>query len=91
MRLSEFKLSAEQNQSKEQPKKEQEQKVEDLYNTYKDMNSTELMQELFKNVQKSKQDGSFDFLKLSESVKQILPYLSQEQQNSVMSILNQIK
>ena len=55
------------------------------------MNSFELMQELLKNVQKSKQDGSFDFEKLAGSIKQILPYLSQEQQNSVMTILNQIK
>ena len=89
MKLSEFKPSSEQKQNT--GAKEQEQKVEDLYNTYKDMNSTELMQELLKNVQKSKQDGTFDFSKLTKSVEQILPYLSQEQKNSIMTILNQLK
>ena len=90
MKLSEFKPKSEQKQSQNEEKL-QDQKVEDLFNKYKDMNSFELMQELLKNVQKSKQDGSFDFEKLAESIKQILPYLSQEQQNSVMTILNQIK
>ena len=90
MKLSEFKPKAEQKQSQNEQKL-QDQKVEDLFNKYKDMNSFELMQELLKNVQKSKQDGSFDFEKLSKSIEQILPYLSQEQQNSVIAILNQIK
>ena len=88
MKLSEYMPKNEQNQKRE---KTEEKKVEDLFNTYKDMDSNELMQELLKNVQKSKTDGSFDFDKISQSIKQILPYLSVEQQNSIMTILNQIK
>ena len=55
------------------------------------MNSTELMQELLKNVSNSKQNGTFDFDQLAQSIQQILPYLSSEQQNSILTILNRLK
>lgn len=92
MKLSQFKEQPKQTPKQEQTQNEQNSKtVEQMYDTYKNMNQSELMNELKKNVSKQKQDGSFDYNKLSSTIEQVLPYLSQDQQKNLMSILNQIK
>ena len=94
MKLSEFKDNHKNKnndtvESQEQPK--QDKTIEQLFNQYKDLSSNDLMKELLNNVEKSKQNGTFDFSKLSKTIEQVLPYLSSEQQNSILTILNQIK
>ena len=59
--------------------------------SHKNKNANQLMEELLKNVTKSKSEGNFDFEKISESIKQIMPYLTQEQQQNIMTILHKIK
>ena len=94
MKLSEFKnketdgiKQTEQKQTNESSNKS----VEEMYNNYKNMNSTQLMQELFSQVNMQKQNGTFNFDKLNESINQVLPYLGEEQKNNLLSILNSLK
>ena len=49
------------------------------------------MQELAKNVAKQKQNGTFDFDSISQSINAILPYLSEEQRQNIMTLLSTIK
>ena len=90
MKLSEYKENKG-NQRKTVEQREQSITVEQLFNNYKDMNSNQLFEELFNRVNESKKNGTFDFDKLKESIQQIMPYLSEEQQKNVLSILGQIK
>ena len=94
MKLSEFKNKetdgikpTEQKQANESSNKS----VEEMYNNYKNMNSAQLMQELFSQVNMQKQNGTFNFDKLNESINQVLPYLGEEQKNNLLSILNSLK
>ena len=65
--------------------------VENLYDKYKNFTQDELMQELAKNVAKQKQNGTFDFDSISQSINAILPYLSEEQRQNIMTLLSTIK
>ena len=89
MKLSEYKN--EQNQQETNKNKAPEKSVEDLYNTYKNMNQSELMQTLFSEVAKQKQQGSFDYNKLQNSLNQVMPYLNDEQKKNLLTILQQLK
>ncbi len=100
MKLSEFKntntnTTKEETKSKndkEKVKTEQTKKsIEELYDTYKNMNSSELLTQLKKQVENQKKDGSFNFDNLTSSLNQIMPFLNEEQKNNLMTILNQIK
>ncbi len=94
MKLSEFKSTQKkekQEKIKDEPKKQSTEDVEKLFDKYKDMDSNSLMQELIKNVDKQKSDGSFDFEKLQSQIGQVLPYLSTDQQKYLMTILSQLK
>ena len=89
MKLSEFKQ-----EPKEHKGKKQEtitKTVEEMYNTYKNMNSNDLMVELMKNVSKQKEDGTFDMNKINSTLSSVMPYLTEEQKNNLLSILSQIK
>ena len=88
MKLSEFTTNEQQAKDNTTQKND---RVEDLYNVYKDMNSAELMQELKNQVSKQKQEGTFDYNKLSSTINQVLPYLSDNQKNNLLSILNSLK
>ncbi len=100
MKLSEFKNTntnttkeeIKSKNDKEKVKTEQTQKsIEELYDTYKNMNSSELLTQLKKQVENQKKDGSFNFDNLTSSLNQIMPFLNEEQKNNLMTILNQIK
>ena len=96
MKLSQFKSSTRQEEktNKEEKTKAQGEKSQDmqsLYEKYKDMDKNSLMQELLKNVDKQKKEGSFDFSALQSQVTQVLPYLTQDQQKYLMTILSQLK
>ena len=96
MKLSQFKSSTKQEEktNKEEKTNAQSKKSQDmqsLYEKYKDMDKNSLMQELLKNVDKQKKEGSFDFSALQSQVTQVLPYLTQDQQKYLMTILSQLK
>lgn len=95
MKLSEFKSTQKKEEKQEkinnEPQKKSTEDVEKLFDKYKDIDSNSLMQELIKNVDKQKSDGSFDFEKLQSQISQVLPYLSTDQQKYLMTILSQLK
>ena len=95
MKFSEF---AKQNNNQDSTQKTDEktqknfsENIENLYDKYKNLTQEELMQELAKNVAKQKQNGTFDFDNISQSINAILPYLSEEQKQNIMSLLSVIK
>ncbi len=96
MKLSQFKSSTKQEEKTNKEEKtnaqsEKSQDMQSLYEKYKDMDKNSLMQELLKNVDKQKKEGSFDFSALQSQVTQVLPYLTQDQQKYLMTILSQLK
>ena len=96
MKLSQFKSSTRQEEKTNKEEKtnaqgEKSQDMQSLYEKYKDMDKNSLMQELLKNVDKQKKEGSFDFSALQSQVTQVLPYLTQDQQKYLMTILSQLK
>ncbi len=97
MKLSEFKTKNSQakkttDKTKNEMNNNVHQKsVEELYDTYKDMNQDQLLSQLFKQVENQKKDGTFNFERLNDYAKQISPFLNEEQKNNLMTILNQIK
>lgn len=94
MKFSEFaKQNNCDNNQKKQEKSESDfsQNVGDLYDKYKNLSQDELMQQLAKNVREQKQNGTFDFEHISNSINMILPYLSDEQKQTILSLLNGLK
>ena len=71
--------------------KEQEQKVEELYDKYKDKNEDELMSELLNNVAKQKQDGNFNYNSIAETLEKLSPFLNAEQNLKLKELLQKIK
>lgn len=66
-------------------------KVEELYDEYKDKSEDELMQELFKNVQKQKNEGSFNYDSLKTMIDKISPFLNVEQKLKIKDLLEKLK
>lgn len=94
MKFSEFakQNNSDNNQQKqEQPKNDFSQNVENLYKKYKNLSQDELMQELAKNVMEQKQNGTFDFEQISNSINMLLPYLNEQQKQTMQSLLNGLK
>lgn len=90
MKISEFKPK----ESTEQKNEKQEinpENIEEIYNKYKDKSQSEIMQELFGQVQKQKQNGTFDYEKIVSMVNMMSPYLNQEQKNNILTILSKLK
>lgn len=65
--------------------------LEHKINEYSRLSENELLQKLFDNVEKQKQDGSFDFNQLASMFNTIRPYLSSSQQNNIEELLKKIK
>ena len=91
MKLSDFKETSKVQDNTINQQNKQQSTPEEMFNTYKDMDQSQLMSELTKNIAKQKQDGSFDYNKIVSSISQVMPYLTGEQQQNLMTILNQIK
>lgn len=89
-RLSDFK-------SNDQEKKEQtkqnvtEKDVMDRYNMYKDMSSSQLNGELFKEVARQKQAGTFDYAKLENMLESLRGSLTDENYQNMKRILESLK
>lgn len=62
-----------------------------LINSLSLLSEDELTERISSEVSRAKQSGQFDYDKISHSVMAILPYLSQAQQQKILSILDQIK
>ena len=63
----------------------------DIFEEYKDKSQDELMSELLKNVQKQKDDGTFNYQSLSSSVEKLSPFLNAEQKNIIKELLQKIR
>ena len=68
-----------------------EEKVEDLYNKYKDKNEDELLFELLKNVELQKKEGKFNYETLVKMIEKMSPFLSDEQRIRIKEILKKIQ
>lgn len=61
------------------------------YESLKGKNHEELMGDLFEEVTRQKQNGSFDYESLANSVEAMKPFLSAEQQANIKELLEKIK
>lgn len=92
MKLSEYKEEKiNKQEAKEKIQEKNEPKIEDLYAKYKNMDQNSLMQELVSQVSKQKQDGTFDYDKLNKTIQSVMPYLTEQQKNNLLSIISQLK
>lgn len=95
MKLSEFIPQKEENTKSMQENSEKMQKntqnIEEIYNNYKNFNSEQLTEELYKNIAKQKCDGTFDYEKIQSLIQNVMPYLGEEQKNNLLSIMQKIK
>ena len=66
-------------------------RVEELYDEYKDKNEDELLSELFKNVNKQKKDGTFNYNSLKSTIDRMSPFLTKEQNLKIKELLEKIK
>lgn len=70
---------------------ENSESLKEKINNLSNKNSDELLSELMKNVQKQKQDGSFDYNNLENMVNTISPYLTNEQKSKIYELLQRIR
>lgn len=95
MKLSEFIPQKEENTKSMQENSEKMQKntqnIEEIYNNYKNFNSEQLTEELYKNIAKQKSDGTFDYEKIQSLIQNVMTYLGEEQKNNLLSIMQKIK
>lgn len=72
---------------------ENKDKVDDyqnLINKYKDMDNNELMQNLFKEADKLKQQGKLDHAQLENLSNTLSPFLNDEQKDMLESLIKAI-
>ncbi len=63
---------------------------EDLINKYKDMNQNELMQNLFSEASKLKQQGKLDSASLNNMKNTLSPFLNEQQKEMLNNLVNAI-
>lgn len=68
-----------------------ESDVMSKYNQYKDMPADKLSQELYREVGRQKQNGTFDFAQLSNMVDSLKGSLPEEQFQNMKRLLDSIK
>ena len=64
------------------------EKYEDILNKYKNMNSNELMQNLFLEASKLKKEGKLSSDALNSLKSNLFPYLNAEQKEMLNSLIN---
>lgn len=74
----------------ENKKGEQYKNYEELVNKYKDMDSSHLMNELYKEASKMKSEGTLTPQNLDSLYSSLSPYLNDEQKNILTSILKSL-
>lgn len=88
-----FKSFSKDNYKKTNFSNNEQQKVneyQDIISKYKDMNSTELMSNLFSEATKLKQQGKLDANTLNNLKSTLTPFLNNEQQGMLNSLINAI-
>lgn len=75
----------------DQNKAQNEEYLRQKYESLKGKNRDELMGDLFEEVSRQKQNGSFDYDSLESSVEAMKPFLSAEQQANIKELLEKIK
>ncbi len=68
-----------------------EKKTKEKIDQFSKMSQNQLMSELFKEVGKQKQGGTFDFQNLANKIESIRPMLTEEQISNIDKLLKQIK
>ncbi len=91
MKLSEYKCEDKKNKKINKNTQQKKENIENLYEKYKNFNQNDLTSELFNNIEKQKNEGTFDYEKIKNTISQIMPYLNGEQQKNMLSILEKIK
>ena len=69
---------------------EQDFNIVNLLNKYGKCSQDELISEFFNQVNKQKQEGTFDKNKITNIANLLLPFLNNEQKNIVLNILNKV-
>ena len=88
-----FKSFSKDNEKKTNFSSNEQQKVneyQDIINKYKNMNSSELMSNLFSEATKLKQQGKLDANTLNNLKSTLTPFLNSEQQEMLNSLINAI-
>ena len=85
--------SSEKNEAKKANSETQlnEETIKKQYEKYSKFSESELMKELFSEVNKQKKNGNFNFQELANKIDGIRPMLSDQQLKYSDSLLNQIK
>ncbi|MDD2227567.1 MAG: hypothetical protein PHH71_03200 [Clostridia bacterium] len=65
--------------------------IEETINKYQDMSQSELLSNLFSEVNKQKQQGTFDIEKIENAISGLGAYLTTEQQNNMREMLKKFK
>ena len=84
-----FEKSRQSEQNSESESKKDE--LEGTINKYKDMSQSELLSNLFSEVNKQKQQGTFDIEKIENAISGLSSYLTPEQQNNMREMLRKFK
>ena len=88
-----FKNFSKENEKKTNISTEEQQKVneyQDIINKYKNMDNNELMSNLFSEATKLKQQGKLDANTLNNLKSTLTPFLNNEQQQMLNSLINAI-
>lgn len=85
-----FKTFCENNKKIIDENKEKANNYQSIIDKYKNMNQGELMNNLFSEANKLKQEGKLDSNSLNSMKDMISPFLNDEQKNMLNSILNKI-
>lgn len=92
MGFKEYSNSSKQEDVKtKQDRQREEEKLEQIYNNFKDKNEDELLSELFKNVENQKQNGTFNYDGLKNTIDKISPFLTKEQNLKIKEILAKLR
>ena len=78
-------------QSQSSTQKADTSEYEKILNKYKDMNNNELMQNLFHEANKLKQEGKLDSSTINNLKSTLSPFLNKDQQDMLNSLINAIK
>lgn len=68
-----------------------EENLKKQFESYSKLSKSQLKGELFKEVEKQKKGGSFNFEEIANKIDSIRPMLSNEQIKNLDNLLNQIK
>jgi hypothetical protein len=75
-----------------QKKETQSQKnMQETYDELKDLDNDELTRRLYDEVKKQKENGTFDFSKLCDSVERLRDFVSPQTYNNMKSMLEKIR